>query len=115
VCDPDGERCCCLGEVLLEPHLAFEVRVEALDHRPRRGKRAFAVEVGGGAGLLGGEQGGAVGGESLTATAAREGFVGDHGLGRGGGQEVAERLDLVLVGRHERVAERQPAGVGEKA
>ena len=61
-----GESGGCFGEVSLEPHLTFEVGEDALDHEPGRGERALAAEVGGGAGLVGGEQRGAVGGEPLA-------------------------------------------------
>jgi hypothetical protein len=53
LCDPDGEPGTCLGEVLLESHLALEVGQDALDHQRRRGGRALAGEVGGGARLVG--------------------------------------------------------------
>ena len=107
--DSDGEAGGCLGEVVLESHLAFEVGEDALDHEPGGGERALAAEVGGGAGLVGREQGGAVGGEPVAVAAAPEALVGDHDLGRGAGEQVGERLVLVLVGGHDRVAERQPA------
>ena len=113
--DADGEPGGCFGEVLFESHLAFEVGEDALDHEPGRGERALAAEVGGGACLVGGEQGGAVGGEPFAVVAAPEALVGDHDLGRGAGEQVGERLVLVLVGGHDRVAERQAALVGEQA
>ena len=63
--------------------------------------------VGGGAGLVGREQRRAVGGEPFAVAAAPEAFVGDHDLGRGAGEQVGERLVLLLVRGHDRVAERQ--------
>ncbi len=109
-----GEPGRCFGEVVFEPHLAFQVREDALDHEPGGGEGAFAAEVGGGAGLVGGEQADAVGGEPFAVAAAPEALVGDHDLGRGAGKEVGEWLVLLLVGGHDRVAERQPALVGQQ-
>jgi hypothetical protein len=74
----------------------------------------FAAFVGGGAGAVGGEQPGAGGGEPGGVVAPPEAFVGDHDLGRGAGEQVGERLVLLLVGGHDRVPERQPARVGEQ-
>src|SRR5919106_1223414 len=37
--DPDGESGRGFGEVSFEPHLAFEVGEDALDHEPARGQR----------------------------------------------------------------------------
>jgi hypothetical protein len=41
-------------------------------------------------------------------------LVGDEELGLGAGEQVGERLVLLLVRRHERVAERQAAPVGDE-
>ena len=112
--DSGGESGGCLREVLLESHLAFEVREDALDHQPRRGECALAAEIGGGARLVGGEQGDAVGGEPLAVAATPETLVGDDDLGRDAGQKVGERLVLLLVGGHDRVPERQAAFVGQE-
>jgi hypothetical protein len=46
--------------------------------------------------------------------ASPEAFVGDHDLGGRAGQEVGERLVLLLVCGHDRVAERQSPFVGQK-
>jgi hypothetical protein len=45
---------------------------------------------------------------------APEALVGDEELGLGAGEQVGERLVLLLVRRHERVAERQAAPVGDQ-
>ena len=50
----------------------------------------------------------------VVVVAAPEALVGDHDLGGGAGEQVGERLVLVLVGGHDRVAERQPARVGQQ-
>jgi hypothetical protein len=112
--DAEGESGGCAGEVRLEPHLLFQVCEDAFDHQPGGGECAFAVEIGGGARLVGGEQLGAVGGESRGVVAAPETLVGDDDRGWGAGEQIGERLVLFLVGRHDRVAERQPALVGQQ-
>ncbi len=58
--------------MLFESHLAFEIGEDAFDYQPGRGERTFAVEVVGGACLVGGEQADTVGGESLAVAAAPE-------------------------------------------
>lgn len=44
--DSSGESGGCFGEVVFEPHLAFEVRKNRADHQPGRGERRFAAGVG---------------------------------------------------------------------
>jgi hypothetical protein len=60
------------------------------------------------------EQRDAVAGEPVAASAAPEGLVGDHDLSRCAGEEIGERLELVLVGRGDRVAERDAVDVGQQ-
>jgi pimeloyl-ACP methyl ester carboxylesterase len=112
--DADGEAGGSSGEVSFESHLLFQVGEDAFDHEPGRGERSLAAEVGRGSCLVRGEQGRAGGCEPRLVVAAPEALVGDHDCGRGAGQEVGERLVLLLVGGHDRVAERQAAIVGQK-
>src|SRR5207245_9234765 len=63
---------------------------------------------------VGGKQPGLVGGEPCLAGATPEALVGDHELCRRAGQQVGQWLVLLLVRRHDRVAERQSALVGQK-
>src|SRR5438552_3878203 len=74
----------------------------------------LTAEVGGGARLVWREQRRAVGSESLAVAATPEALVGDHDGGRRAAQEVGEWLVLLLVGRHDRVAERHAAAVREQ-
>jgi hypothetical protein len=89
-----------------EKTLSIRRRVEA---SARSRPRLAAVRV-----LSGGEQRRADGREPCLVLAAPEALVGDHDLARGAGEQVGERLVLLLVGRDERVAERQAAIVGEQ-
>ena len=59
--DPDCQAGGCFGEVLLEPHLALQVREDALDYQTGGREQALAASVGGGAGLVRGKQDDAVG------------------------------------------------------
>jgi hypothetical protein len=54
------------------------------------------------------------GGESLLVLAAPEALVADHDLRCIAGEQAGERLVLLLVCGYDRVAERQPALVGQK-
>ena len=112
--DPYGEPCGCAGEVALEPHLLFQVREDALDHQSCRGERPLTTEVGCGARLVRREQRRAGRGEAGGIVAAPEAFVADHDLARCAGEQVGERFVLFLVSGHDRVAERQPAHVGQQ-
>jgi hypothetical protein len=67
-----------------------------------------------GARLVRSEQRGAVGGEAARLVGAPEALVGDHDLGRVAGEQVGERLVLLLVGGDDRVAEWQAAAVGQQ-
>src|SRR5206468_12414017 len=71
LCDSNGESGGCFGEVVLEPHLAFEVGEDALDYQSRRGQCALAAEVGGRACPVGCEQPDVVGGQPLAVGAAQ--------------------------------------------
>ena len=110
----DGEPGWRAGKVVLESHLLFEVGEDALDHESGRSERPLSADVGGGARLVGGEQRRAGGGEPGLVVPAPEALVADHDLGRGAGEQVGERLVLLLVCRDDRVAERQPALVGQQ-
>ena len=102
-------RCCSsrIWPLRFEKTLSITSRVEA-SARSR-------AEVFGGACPVGGEQSDAVGGEPLAVAATPGAFVGDHDFCRDAGQEVGERLVFVLVGGHDRVAERQSPLVGQQA
>ena len=114
MCDSGGEAGGCFGQVSLEPHLAFQVGEDALDYEPGGGECALrpllaAVRVRSGV-----SRRDVVGREPGLVAATPEALVGDHDLGRGTGQQVGERLVLLLVGGDDRVAERQAAFVGEQ-
>ena len=81
--DPEREPGGCFGEVPFQPHLAFEVGEDALDHEPEGGKCSLPADVGGGARAVGGEERDAVGGEPVAVGATPEAFIGDHNLCRG--------------------------------
>jgi hypothetical protein len=71
--DPKGEAGGCFREVLLKPHLAFEVGEDALDHEPEGGECSLAVDVGGGARAVGSEERDAVGGKPVAVGATSRG------------------------------------------
>src|SRR4051794_24078704 len=78
----------------------FGVGEDALDREPGWGERAFAAGVGGGVCLVRGEEGRFGAGELWVVGASSEALVGDHDLARGAGEQVGERLVLMLVGGH---------------
>src|SRR5581483_6964937 len=112
--DADGEPGGGFGEVLLEPHLAFEVREGALDRQSGGGELPLADSVGGGALARRSEQRDLVGLEAGRIRTAPKAFVAnDHAAWLERAAQIAQRLVLELVRADERVAKRQPATVAE--
>jgi hypothetical protein len=99
-----------LARCRFEPHLLFQVREDALDSQPQSCEGALAVVVVGGSFACRSEQLHPGACHPLVVGASPETLVGDHRFA--GLDEVGQRLVLVLVGRHERGAKRQPAPIG---
>lgn len=93
----------------LEPHLLLDVREDGLDDEAGRGERALSAKVGGGSGLVGGQQRRAGGCEPRLVLAAPGALSPITTWGGRAGEQVGKRLVLLLVPRHDRVAELQPA------
>ena len=76
--DPLHETGGCLGEVLLEAHLALEVGDRRLHDEPQAGEPFLALEVVGAADAVGSEDGDLLQRERLGVLAAPQTLVGDQ-------------------------------------
>src|SRR5215217_2852497 len=93
-------------------HLRLEM-VDSITSRSRPGL-PLPLEVGGVACALGGEDRHLLQRERLGVLASPQAFVGDQGAAFVRSRELTHGLVLLLVGRDERVTQRQTVGVGDK-